>query len=180
MSANEITKGGRHYIGYEYMTIAADGRHAPLYLDCYASFGWIPDDTRHTEHLPGIVRLTLKRDRKIVNRMELTRLQRHFEACLDEVRSLERAKTRRPTMLSILAGIVGTAFMAGSVFAVTADPPRIALCILLAIPAFAGWILPYFLFLRLAKKRAKEIAPLLEQKVDEIHEICEKGSRLLP
>ena len=36
--------------------------------------------------------------------------------------------------------------MAGATFAVTAQPPQILLCIILAIPGFLGWILPYFLY----------------------------------
>lgn len=97
--------------------------------------------------------LKLKRNRKIVNKVELTRLQRHFEADVQDIISLENSKTSLATIHALVIGILGTAFMVGSVFAVTAEPPIIWLCILLAIPAFAGWILPYFVYKKSRKKR---------------------------
>ena len=69
--------------------------------------------------------------------------------------------------------------MAGSNFAVVADPPIIWLTILLAIPGFLGWILPYFLYQMLVRKKTMEIEPLMEEKYDEIYTICEKGTNLL-
>ena len=111
--------------------------------------------------------------------MELTRLQRHFEACLDELESLEKAKTSDATVWSLVIGILGTAFMAGSTFAVVHTPPVIWLCILLAIPGFIGWILPYYVYKKIARKKAQKIQPLMEAKYDEIYKICEKGHSLL-
>ena len=111
--------------------------------------------------------------------MELTRLQRNFEACVNEIEALEKAKTSKATMRALTAGIVGTAFMAGATFAVTADPPHIILCIILAIPAFIGWILPYFIYRKTAAEETEKMNRLIEEKYDEIYAICEKGSRLL-
>ena len=76
-------------------------------------------------------------------------------------------------------GIIGTAFMAGSVFAVTAEPPRIILSVILAVPAFLGWIIPYFLYKRMVRKQTEKLTPLIEEKQEEIYGICEKGSKLL-
>lgn len=78
-----------------------------------------------------------------------------------------------------MIGIAGTVFMAGSTFAVTHEPPIIWLCVLLAIPGFIGWILPYFVYHRLAKKQTEKLQPLIEQKLEEIYEVCEKGHSLL-
>lgn len=49
----------------------------------------------------------------------------------------------------------------------------------LAIPGFIGWILPYFIYKSVVKKQEEKAAPLIEAKMDEIYEICEKGNRLL-
>ena len=119
--------------------------------------------------------IRLKRDRRIVNKAELTRLQRNFEACIREIEELEKRKTSA----AIATGGAGTAFMAGSTFAVTAQQPHILLCAILAVPGFIGWILSYFLYKRMAEAKAEEISPLIEEKYDEIYEICEKGNRLL-
>lgn len=125
------------------------------------------------------VTLRLKRNRKIINKMELTRLQRNFEACVGEIDTLERTKTSVPTEWALIIGILGTAFIAGSTFAVTAQPPMILLCIVLAIPGFLGWILPWFVYKKLLARQTEKMTPLIEEKYDEIDAICEKGSKLL-
>jgi len=175
----EFTKDRKNYVGYEYMEIVAPEEKASLYVDGYSHFGWIPDGNIQTSRVIGKVFIKLKRDRKILNKVELTRLQRHFESCMNELHKMEKSKTDGATIWAIIVGLFGTAFMAGSTFAVTSAPPIIWLCVLLAIPGFAGWALPYFIFNRLTEKRAQKIEPLMEQKYDEIHEICEKGSKLL-
>ena len=105
-------------IGYEYKEIIAGSDQAAMLVDCYENFGWIVEEGVPYEKLYHHIRIRMKRDRKLVNKMELTRLQRHFEACLNEIKSLELAKTRDATVCSMIVGIVGTAFLAGSVFSI--------------------------------------------------------------
>lgn len=173
------------FVGYEYREIVTDSSRLSFLLDGYESFGWEEDGslteigTVRNPALQQRVVLRMKRNRKIVNKVELTRLERNFEACVDEIERLERAKTSVAFMYAITLGIIGTAFMAGSVFAVTAQPPYYVLCILLAVPAFLGWIFPYFLYKKIAKKQTEKMKPLIEAKYDEIYEICEKGNKLL-
>lgn len=69
--------------------------------------------------------------------------------------------------------------MAGATFAAVAEPPIVWLSILLAIPGFLGWIVPYFLYRALTRKWTAKVEPLMEQKYDEINSICEKGTHLL-
>ena len=179
MSTNEVTRGGKDYVGYDYKTVAADSDKTSLYLDAYENFGWAQDDNVAPKQFGGVVTLKLKRDRKILNKAELTRLQQHFEACMDEIAALERSKAQTATVYSLVVGLVGTAFLAGSVFAVTHEPPMVLLCAILGAPGLAGWALPYYLFKRLLGKRSKELAPLVEKKYDEIYEICERGNALI-
>lgn len=176
---SEITKGGAEFVGYEYKTVTVDSTVASMCLDGYESFGWISDKKIQPPKAGATVTLQLKRDRKIANKMELTRLQRNFEACLTEIGTLQKSKTSTATAISIIIGLVGTVFMAGSTFAVTAATPHIALCVLLAIPGFIGWGLPVFLHKKLVQKRINVVAPLIESKYDEIYELCQKGNSLL-
>lgn len=175
----------RNYVGYEYKEIAADGPMVSLLLDGYENFGWEVNDSlpeSNTGGRPGTrqkVVIRLRRDRKILNKAELTRLQRNFEACVTEIQTLEKRKSSMATVYALILGILGTAFMAGATFAITAQPPYIVLCIILAVPGFLGWILPYFLFRRVQRKETEKITPLVEAKYDEIYEICEKGNKLL-
>ncbi len=167
------------FVAYEYKEITVETKNVSMYLDCYENFGWTIDENRSVTDGPNHTTIHLKRDRHIMNKTELTRLQRHFEACANEIRTLEHSRTSAATMWALIVGIIGTAFMAGSVFAVTHEPPMILLCILLAVPAFLGWILPYFLYRQMVQKRCRKVGPLITAKQDEIEEICEKGHSLL-
>lgn len=169
----------KDFIGYEYKEVAVQSEYVSFYMDCYESFGWQPDEHQMPQREGKMTVFRLKRNRKLVNKTELTRLQRHFEACADQIRQMEQKKTSTPVILALSVGLMGTVFMAGSTFAVTHEPPVIWLCILLAVPGFAGWILPYFLYKNRAAAQARKLQPLIESKQEEIYEICEKGHSLL-
>lgn len=181
---NEINRTGEGYIGYEYKELAVDKKQVSLYLDGFENFGW-EIDTRHKQSeivessKSGKITLRLKRDRKIMNKAELTRLQRNFEDCMKQMEDLENSKTSLATVVSLIIAILGTAFIACSVFAVTHEPPLILLCVVLAIPGFVGWIVPLFAYKKLVRRKTQEINPLIEVKQDEVYEICEKGHKLL-
>lgn len=161
------------YVAYEYKEIEAKGERAALLMDCYQSLGWEAEQG----NAPG--KIMLRRSRKIMNKAELTRLQRNMEACVAEIDAMQKGKTTKASIVSLVLGLIGTAFMAGSVFAVTATPPIIWLCILLAVPAFTLWALAPILYPRMVAKRTKTVNELIEQKYDEIYAISEKGSKLL-
>ena len=169
----------KNFTAYEYKEITVSSDKAPLYLDCYESFGWQQDENFPLQETKDTVNIRLKRDRKLVNKTELTRLQRNFEASMEELDALERSKTTAATIWTLCVALAGTAFMAGSVFAVTADPPRIALCVLLAIPGFAGWIAPCFVYRLVREKKTRQVTPFIEEKIEEIYGMCEKGQSLL-
>lgn len=174
-----MEQGKKSFIGYEYKEITVSENLVSMYLDCYENFGWIPEEELSDVRNPHHVTIRMKRDRKIINKMELTRLQRNFEACAQDLNKLRRAKTTAAIIWSLAIGIAGTVFMAGSTFAVTHEPPIIWLCVLLAIPGFIGWILPYFVYRKIVKKQTEKIQPLMEAKLEEIYEVCEKGHSLL-
>lgn len=167
------------FASYEYKELNVKEEQASFYLDCYENFGWQQDENFPPQNKGDSVILKLKRNRKIANKMELTRLQRHFEADMQDIAALTKSETNLAAISALSIGVIGTAFMAGSVFAVTADPPVIWLCILLAIPAFAGWILPYFVYKKVKEEKTKKVTPYIEEKYEEIYEICEKGHSLL-
>ena len=85
---SEIRRDSGPFIGYEYKEIDAAGERAAFYLDCYESFGWLPD-----ERTPAKGKLLLKRERKIMNKAELTRLPRGNERwelprCFQKIRTI--------------------------------------------------------------------------------------------
>ncbi|MBU9742658.1 hypothetical protein KTH81_02385 [Lachnospiraceae bacterium ASD3451] len=175
----QVEKGKKPFVGYEYKKITVNKNAVSMYLDCYKNFGWFTDENVANESGNSQITVQMKRDRKLINRVELTRLQKHFEACANEIETLEKSKTSTAAVCALVAGVIGTGFMAGSTFAVTHEPPVIWLCAVLAVPGFAGWLLPYFLYHFMIRKRTKKVFPLIEAKREEIYEICEKGHSLL-
>ncbi|MCL2747455.1 MAG: hypothetical protein FWE59_02225 [Oscillospiraceae bacterium] len=174
---DETTRNCEGFVGYEYKEVAVSRDMEGVYADGYPHFGWTLDRSESTAIGLSTTFLKFKRDRKIRNKAELTRLQRQFESNVREIEKLEQSKTTTASIAAFTIGLIGTAFMTGSVFAFLAD--MIPLFIVLAIPALVGWALPYFSFTRLTAKRAEAVLPLIDQQYDAIHEVCEKAHCLL-
>ena len=174
------TTGAEHgFIGYEYKDITVPRDMAPMYADGYASFGWAMEgsDVPAAPAVADTVALKFKRDRKIRNKAELTRLQAQFETCAGEIISMRRSETTAASIAAYTVGILGCAFMAGSVFAYLGG--LLPLCIVLAVPGFLGWLIPYFAYQKLKKDKTARLAPLIDQKYDEIYATGEKACGLL-
>ena len=165
------------FVGFEYLEVSAKRSMESMYVDGYRNFGWKFEGASAQEAGSGAVRLKFKRDRRIPSKAELTRLQRQFEACAHEIEALERSKTTAASIAAFPIGLVGSAFLGGAVFAYLAG--SLPLMVVLAIPGFLGWIVPYFCYRKLCSSRERQIIPLVEQKNDEIYAVCEQGCRLL-
>ena len=169
------TKNG--FVGFEYMEIPAKKNMESLYVDCYGNFGWQYDGNIVKRDGEDSVILKFKRDRKIRNKAELSRLQRQFEACANEIEVLERSRTKTASIAAFTIGMAGTALLGGATFAYLGG--MLPLMVILAVPGFLGWILPYFCYQKLKGKKERQIAPIIERKQDEIYEVCQKGCGLL-
>lgn len=167
----------QNFVGYEYQDVTAKRSVASIYSDGYENFGWQLDSTAEPHGKIDYIILKFKRDRKIRNKAELTRLQRHFNSCVSAILSLESSKYIRASVVAYTVGMIGTAFMAGSVFSITAN--MLLPCIIFAVPAFVGWVLPYFLYRNITEKKSEQITPLIDQQYDELYAICEQANALL-
>ena len=174
---SEPIRSENKYIGYEYRDFTVNRKMESVYVDGYQNFGWTLEEI--VPSVKGVFTevLKFKRDLKIVNKAELTRLQHRFEACVSEIETLKRSKVIAASVIAYIIGVLGTAFMAGAVFAHNAG--MIPLTIILAILGFVGWIIPYFCYSNIRGKKTEKITPLIENKYDEIYEVCEKANGLL-
>jgi len=172
---SENTKNS--FVAYEHRDVTVKRNMEAIYTDGYPSFGWKSDGRGVS--LSGLtsVNLKFKRDRKIMNREELTKLQREFENCAKEIERMEDAKVIATSVVAYAIGLVGTACMAGATFAYLAS--MIPLCIVLAVPGFIGWIIPYFCYLRVKRSKTNKVTPLIDCRYDTIYEVCEKSNGLL-
>jgi hypothetical protein len=170
---------GERFIAYEYKTVTAARGLESIYLDGFQNFGWKPDGSMPFFSSRGTVAVMLKfkRDRNIKNKGELTRLERQFENGIQENEILEKSKTTVASIAALATGIIGTAFMAGSVFAYLAG--MLPLMVILAIPGFLGWIFPYFCYTGIKARRTQSAAPLIDKQYDVVYDLCEKAHVLL-
>ncbi|MCI2000712.1 MAG: hypothetical protein LKJ75_08425 [Clostridia bacterium] len=174
---SENTVNGNSFTGYEYKSITVDCNMESMYADGYQNFGWILEGTSKPQAGVNTIALKFKRDRKIRNKAELTRLQRQFDACASEITRMEKSKNSHAMVVALIVGLIGTVFLAGATFACLGG--LIVLCIVLALPGFIGWILPYFLYHSTYDKQAEKVNPLIDKKQDEIYEVCERANALL-
>lgn len=163
-----------NFIAYEYLTQTVSPSMQNTYADGYANFGWQLQDMKQGVH--GVT-LAFKRDRTIAHKSDLNRLQKRFEQQMARVVRLEKAKHASATSLSLFVGLVGTAFMAGSVFAWEAA--FVLLSIILAIPGFLGWGTAYLAYRWWQARSAKKNDPLIEAQFDAIAETSKAAFALL-
>jgi len=166
--------GSNKFMMYEYIEVNVKQNLVQLCSDCYKELGWTVINTSSSMDSNT---MKLQRDRKIKNRAALCDLQRRCEGAFSTIEKLERKKTLKAMTISLGIGIVGTAFMAGSVFAYLAS--MIPFCVILAIPAFIGWALPYFFYKKIYIETSTKVNVMIDHNYDVIYDSCEKASHLL-
>jgi len=175
---NTITTKGKAIVGYEYKDVTVNRSLETLYTDSYENFGWQLDGTDIPPSFsPIAVTLKFKRDRKIRNKAELSRLERQFVAHADEVLKLEREKSLAASVAAYVIGVIGAGCTVGSVFAFLAG--SLPAAIILMVLAFLGWVLPYIFYTNIRNKKTAQITPLIDGKHDEIYDVCLKAHSLL-
>jgi len=175
---NEYIGKNNDFVGYEYKEVTVGRDMEGVYADGYPNFGWKLEGGSVSPIGLSTVNLKFKRDRKINNKAELTRLQRQFESNVDDIEKLEQSKATSAFAAALSVGLIGTAFLAGATFAfIFAE--MIPLMIVLAIPGFIGWGLPYLLYKKILDKKSKAVSPMIERQYDSIYEVCEKAHALL-
>lgn len=173
----EINKLSGSFVGYEYLSITVPYEVESDYTDGYENFGWTREEAVPSSPRSGNVNMKFKRDRKIRNKAELTRLQRQFEACISEIVKMEKSKNAHAAITAFTIGILGCTFLGGATFSYLAG--MLPLMVILAIPGFIGWILPYFCYRSILEKRGAMVAPIIEKMHDEIYDVCEKANNLM-
>ena len=175
--SGEAGKKEINFVEYEYRKLIVKKTMQAVYADSYRCFGWITDGEVNPTGKPDSITIKFKRNRKIRNKAEITRLQRQFDALIQEILRLEESKKTKASAIAYAVGVIGTVFMAGSVFAINAG--KTWGCIILAIPGIMGWIIPYLLFKRISNKKTEQVNPIISQKYEELYCACEKANELL-
>lgn len=165
-----------NYIAYEYLSLSVDSDMKMMYSDCYQNFGWQVvgiDSSKHTDSMT----IKFKRNRRVKHRTRLNSLQRKCETALENVYHLERSKSTQAVVVSLSVGLIGTAFMALSVFAFLEN--HIILTVILAIPGILGWAMPHFIFTSVKKKRSTKINEQIDSEYEIVYQTCDEAHKLL-
>lgn len=172
-----MTQTSTDFVPYEYLTLQADRELEPLYKDTYRNFGWSVEG--YGTGLPNVntVTLKLKRDRRIPSRQAVVEQQRIAEQALATIASLERSKETAPMAAALAAGIVGSGFLAGSIFAITAN--LWLLGIPLGVVGLAGWAAGWFAHGRVKAGRVAKVAPLIDREYETVYAAGERAARLM-
>ena len=164
----------KEFIAYEYKEVIINKKRLDLYLDCVINLGW--EVTNKENHL-GKIKLHLKRNYKINNREEVLKLEKDFEEKFNLLEKINNEKYDLGLMISLTVGLIGTACLAGATFSFLAS--KIALMIILAIPGFVGWFLPYFINKKINNKNLVKVEQKNTELKNEIYSSMEKAFSLL-
>lgn len=120
--------------------------------------------------------LKLTRDRALRGRQVLGELQREAEGALLRIDALERSCSVRATAVAVVLGLVGAAFLAGSVFLLESGPPVVSIG--LGVVGLGLWALARPAHRLSAARRAEQVAPLLDYQYDAVYDACERADAL--
>ena len=162
---------------YEYLTLQVSPDLEPLYKDTFPNFGWLVE--KEGAGRPGTTTMTmqLKRDRRIPNRQVVNELQHKVENALTRIVDLERSRTTTAIAVALALGILGSAFLAGSLFALTAG--LMVLSVPLGALGLLGWLAGWWAHGRVKARKTAQTAPLIDQQYEVIFQASEQASRLL-
>jgi len=162
------------FIAHEYTTVRAPRDLARLYEDTYRAFGWTVTD-EHT--VPGSTEFKLKRDRSIRTRSAIAELERKAQRSLTTIGRLSNSPRTFAMTSAIAIGLIGTAFLAGSVFTLLGG--FIVASIALGVVGLLGWAGGAASYLLVRNRRTAKIAARIDAEYRTVYECAEQATRLL-
>lgn len=184
----------KEFVAYEYLSIKVSSEKEALYIDCYENFGWQlinnvgnyglvdrEDYYINDYHVNWnrLVTLKFKRDRKIPGKAKLMALQKKCDNSLKELEKLEREPANKGMIISFTVGLIGTVFLAISVFAITAVNPLIWLSIITGIIGLVGWGLAYPMYMKVKNEQEQIVTSLIDEQYNVIYDTCEQARKLI-
>ena len=182
------------FVAYEYLSVNVVGDKEALAIDCYENFGWKLTSSVNNNGLVDkedyyinnsnvngnrLVNLKFKRDRKIPNKAKVVALQKKYENCLKELSRLEKEPNSKGTFYAVITSIIGTIFLAISVFCIMSVKPIYFLGFMIGIIGLVGWILAYPVYKKVKIKQEEINVSLIEEQYNIIYDSCEQAQKAL-
>lgn len=172
----DTSRKHQDFIAYEYRDIHVSDQLVDLYIDNYVNFGWQMTSSEKSQSRFGKTLIKFKRNRHIANKTELTRLQRKFEAQINQIETLEKNKSSWAMIAALTTGLAGSGFLAASVMLLHIC---LWLSILLGVIGLIGWALPYWLYRNLKTRQTQVLSPKIDGLYDQLYETCQQAHKLL-
>ena len=179
----------KDFVAYEYMQVKVTSEKEALYIDCYENFGWKLTSSSNTlidkedyyinSNINGNINLKLKQNRKIPNKAKIITLQKKCENGLRELNRLEKEPNSKGSLYAVTVAVIGTIFVALSVFAITATSPIYWLGVITGIIGLIEWFLAYPIYNKVKRKQEEMNTSLIEEQYNTIYDSCEQAQKLL-
>lgn len=184
----------KDFVAYEYLSTNVTSDKEALYVDCYENFGWKLTSSNSNYGLVDkedyyinnsnlndnkLVNLKFKRDRKIPNKAKIISLQKKCENGLKELARLEKEPKSKGSFYAVISAIIGTIFLAISVFAITATNPIYVLSVITGIIGLVCWFISYPIYNQIKIKQEEINTSLIEEQYNVIYDSCEQAQKLL-
>lgn len=163
------------YVEYEYKKSHIKQDMFGLYSDNIKSFGWSITSVNHKNKEQ--VELQLRRNRNTPNRDELIRLELKFESIVTEIKKMKNKEVIPALISASFVGIIGSMFMAISVFFYTLY--GLVLSLLISIPGFIGWGSIYFVYTKINNSISTQLDLEIYKDMDRLYETCKRAHKLL-
>ncbi len=170
----------KDFVSYEYRTKTVKAKDQSKAIDMYEAFGW--EVTATTPNVVDGVTLSLKRDRKLKHKQELTKLERQAEDTFETINGLHRSKTLGASIFAYVFGVIATLVLGGGmclVMLIENSIPAFVGGIVLGIAGLALCGINYVIYSKMAAKKTKQILPVIDDNEEKLANILEKGSDLL-
>lgn len=170
----------KDFVSYEYRTKTVKAKDQTRAKEMYEAFGWEVAATTPTV-VDGVT-LSLKRDRKLKHKQELTKLERQAEDTFETINGLHRAKTMGASIFTNIFGAIATLMLGGGmslVMLIENSIPALAGGIVLGVIGLVLCVVNYLIYSKIAAKKTKQVLPIIDDNEEKLANILEKGNDLL-
>ena len=169
-------------ITYDYKTVRVNRTMEAMLTDAYQNLGWELTNTTMAEGSLTNVNVSFKRNRKIENKMELTKLQEKVDNILANIENLQTKKKNAGVVEGISTGVVGALIFGGGMSMSMLNTASVGLLvggIAVGIVGIAVGLLGWLVFKKINKKKNTKIQPILESEFDKLADVCEQAHGLI-
>lgn len=170
----------KDFMSYEYRTKTVKAKDQTRAIDMYEAFGW--EVTATAPAVVDSVVISLKRDRKLKHKLELTKLERQAEDTFETINGLHRAKTKGASIFAYVFGVIAALIFGGGMCLVMLNTNSIQAIVGGVALGVIGLVLcgvNYRIYSRLAAKKTKQLLPVIDDNEDKFANLLEKGNDLL-